>query len=363
MDLRVIEVNEEMSNEHFSEYAGTLLTFSETITESQRLSIPRTILDAYAVITNTMKLVQARLGPMPQLNVKSFLKYALDSPESFTDRADCVFKNLIETLEKPCNRDHLLKIVALGNNNELDTSKWQEHKTEARNEFMNVGACLIPWGKEGAERGNSGRKPYCGRQFSVFLYACQCAILDGEIPLKYFELFKFPSPGKEQRQDAVKYNNYRLTQFSWVDNVLVIALRDILKQLSQKLMCELALIRMIQEEKPKDPVNKKFRNEIMSKPDFDYNFESWGPAMKFFNSLEESRQQEILEKKKWKVTATRAYFKRSSSLHSRLLSLCGMVLFKDILDFYSLWGVDPVIPDKQGDESLGSRAILMHYLK
>jgi len=98
---------------------------------------------------------------------------------------------------------------------------------------------------------------------------------------------------------------------------------------------------------------------VISRDDFDYNFEAWPAAKSYFACLEADREK---TGKKWKITAKNGLLKRASSLQSRLFTYCGMVLFKDMLDFFSFWGVDPEIPDKEGEASLGSRELLDEYL-
>ena len=361
MDVRVVELNKKLDinrSEDFSEFVATLAQFSETITSAQGLAISTSLIDGYNVIANMFQEIETQLGMMEAINVKSYLQFTQSPPRAFRDRAELIFSKVFDVLDRKNNKDHKLKIVNWESNKELTPNQWDDHRSGAKNEFEKVGPYLVPWGKEDGDRGNVGRKNYCSAQFSVFLYACQCAVLDVNIPQQYFDMFKYPMPGMPQRQPLVEYNSDRFTKFHWIQVVFVKTHREIMKQLNQKLFCELALIKLIQQEKGKTADNKKFR-KVMNRADFDYNFETWPTAKHFFDGLEADKEK---TGKKWKVSAKNALRSRASSLHPRLFTYIGMVLFKDMLDFFSYWGVDPDLPEKQGEVSLGSRKTLEEYL-
>jgi len=244
MDVRVVELNKKLDinrSEDFSEFVASLARFSETITSAQELAISSLLIDGYNIIANMFQGIETQLGMMDAINVKTFLQFTQSPPKAFRDRAELIFTKVFDVLDRKNNKDHKLKIVNWESSKELTPNQWDDHRSGAKNEFENVGAYLVPWGKENGERGNAGRKNYCSAQFSVFLYACQCAVLDANIPQQFFDMFKHPIPGMPQRQPIVECDLDRFTKFPWIHLVFVKTHREIMKQLNQKLFCELAL--------------------------------------------------------------------------------------------------------------------------
>jgi len=245
MDVRVVEVNKKLDidrTEDFAEFVASLALFSETITSAQGLAISTSLIDGYNIIANMFLGLETQLEMIETINVKNFLQATLASPPVFRERAELIFTKLIDVLDRTNNKHHKLKIIGWDGTKELTSNEWDDHRSGAKNEFEKVGAFLVPWGKENGERGNAGWKAYCSRQFSLFLYACQCAVLDVNIPQQYFDLFKYPMPGTPQRLPLVEYDSNRFTKFNWIDLVFVKAHREIMKQLNQKLFCEIALL-------------------------------------------------------------------------------------------------------------------------